>query len=299
MTRVMKQRAREGNAEAIEAWNGVLYEKFHRHRRSFVAGLEPFGTAALTRHPPPRGARVLDIGCGFGETTVEIARRVGADGEAIGVDVAARFLGTAAREARARGLSNVRFFAADVQHDRLHGPYAHAFSRFGTMFFAQPVIALRNVRSALVAGAKLCMVVWRDKHNQAVAYDIERAVLEMVSLPAVTDEPTCGPGPFSMAAPDVVSSQLQAAGFTHVTFERFDTSMYVGASLDEAVAVMMDIGPAGEVLRVAAAANRHDGEVRRREAEVAAVVKTILAPYCRSDGVFVPASTWIISGTAE
>ena len=86
------------NAEAIEAWNTVLYEKFSRFRQIVTAGLGLHGARALERHSPAQGARVLDVGCGFGDTTLEIARRVGASGEAVGVDAAERFIRGAAQE---------------------------------------------------------------------------------------------------------------------------------------------------------------------------------------------------------
>ncbi|MBZ0231036.1 MAG: class I SAM-dependent methyltransferase [Deltaproteobacteria bacterium] len=280
------------NDDTIAAWNGVLFDKFLAHRDSFVAGLAPFGRSALELYPPPAEARVLDIGCGFGDTTLAIARLIGGRGEAVGVDVAGRFLDVARREARIRGVTNVRYVDVDVQRAPLPGPFDHAFSRFGTMFFASPVAALRNVRRSLRAGSQLCMVVWRKKDELPATYDVEQAVLSLVARPETTDEPTCGPGPFSMASPDVVSAQLLAAGFERITFERLDVSMSIGRDLDHAVAAMMDIGPAGEVLRLAGPA------ARTRVHEVIGAVRDVLAPYARADGVYVPASAWIVTATA-
>src|SRR5581483_4427821 len=116
--------------------------------------------------PPPPGGRVLDIGCGFGDTTQRLAQLVGPEGEAVGVDVSPRFIEASRREAEEAGVANARFFAADVQTaDDLGGPYDHAFSRMGTMFFANPVVALRGVRAALRPGARLVMVVWRRRED--------------------------------------------------------------------------------------------------------------------------------------
>ena len=132
----------DANAEAIEAWNTVLFDKFVRFRHVVASGLGAHGDAVLERHPPRQGMRVLDVGCGFGDTTRQLAQKVGADGEVVGVDCAERFIQAAQREAAEAGTRNVRFFVADVQLDDLGGPYDQAFSRFGTMFFANPVAAL-------------------------------------------------------------------------------------------------------------------------------------------------------------
>jgi ubiquinone/menaquinone biosynthesis C-methylase UbiE len=292
MTTVAKTRTFDGNAEAIEAWNGVLFDKFHRFRHIICDGLAVVGTAALERHPPSRGARVLDIGCGFGDTTCDIAQRVGADGEAIGVDAAARFIETARSEAAMAGVGNARFRVADVQFDDLGGRYDRAFSRFGTMFFVNPVAALRNVRRALKDDGTLTTTVWRKKEDNPWLHDVERAVQDIVPLPPSTDEATCGPGPFSMASADLVSAQLLAAGFDTVTFERFDTPIRIGDTIADAIEFSMALGPAGELIRLA-------GEKgARRRAQVVATLEKLLAGFARPDGIYGDASTWIVTARA-
>src|SRR3954454_7272474 len=136
----------EANSEAIAAWDGPLYDRFVRFRHIVTAGLGAHGEEALRLYPPRPGDRVLDIGCGFGDTTQRIAGIVGTSGEAVGVDASERFIETARAEAAEAGVANARFVAADVQATALDGPYEMAFSRMGTMFFANPVAALRNVR---------------------------------------------------------------------------------------------------------------------------------------------------------
>ncbi len=292
MAEVKQARTFEGNAEAIEAWNGVLYDKFVRFRDELIGSLGVCGTAALERHAPAPGSRVLDIGCGFGDSTQQLARLVGDAGEAVGVDAAERFIETARREAAEAGVANARFLVADVQRDPLGGPYDHAFSRFGTMFFLSPVAALRNVRSALHPGSRLCMVVWRKKEENAWVYEAERAVLDIVTLPDSTEEATCGPGPFSMASPDLVSAQLLAAGYQRIGFERFDTHMRIGADMEHALEFAMALGPAGEIMRLAG------DQARVREAEVMAALREVLAPFVTPEGVLAPASVWIVSARA-
>ena len=167
------------NEEAIRAWDGPLYERFVRFREIVTAGLGEHGEEALRRFPPEPGQRVLDIGCGFGDTTQRIAGLVGPAGEAVGVDAAPRFIEDAVRESAEAGVANARFLVADVQETLSgEGRFDVAFSRFGTMFFANPVVALRNVRRALVPGGRLVMVVWRRRRWAPPARsDASRAIV--------------------------------------------------------------------------------------------------------------------------
>ena len=208
---------------------------------------------------------MLDIGCGFGDATQQLARLVGPGGEAVGVDVSPRFIETAAREAAEAGAENASFRALDVEVDELGGPYDLAFSRFGTMFFAGPVRALGNVRQALRPGGRLVMVVWRRRIDNDWLYRGQTIVEGIVSRPQEYDEPTCGPGPFSMADADTTSEILTHAGFREVVLQRCDLPIMLGRDIGEAVDIVMAIGPAGEILRLQGdrAADRH-GEVRAR-----------------------------------
>jgi SAM-dependent methyltransferase len=283
----------DANDEAIEAWNTVLFDKFVRFRHIVANGLGSHGDAVIARHPPPAGARVLDVGCGFGDTTQQLAQKVGPRGEVVGVDCAERFIHAAEREASEAGARNVRFFVADVQTDDLRGPYDQAFSRFGTMFFSSPVAALRNVRRALKPGGLLSMVCWRKREDNEFMHAAELKVRAIVPEPEETDEPTCGPGPFSMAGPDMVSDQLRAAGFGRPTFERFDTDIQIGNDLEDAIQFAMALGPAGEVMRLAGA------DAERLKPTVIAALNEALSPFVRKDGVFAHSSSWIITARAE
>jgi ubiquinone/menaquinone biosynthesis C-methylase UbiE len=277
------------NAETIEAWDGPLYDRFERFRPIVTAGLGAHGEVALKLIRPRSGQRVLDVGCGFGDTTQRIAGLVGPDGAVVGVDVAPRFIETARREAAAAAVDNVRFAVADVQTDDLEGPYDMAFSRFGTMFFANPVAALRNVRSALAPGGRLVMVVWRRRMDNDWLYRGQTIVEGIVSRPEEYDEPTCGPGPFSMADADTTSDILLNAGYGEISLRRCDLPIAIGADIDEAIDLVMALGPGGEVLRLAGerAAHLHD--------EVRSALRAGLSEFDDGDAVHAPASTWIVS----
>jgi SAM-dependent methyltransferase len=277
----------DGNREAIEAWNTVLYDKFVQYRRVLIAGLGVHGQRAMDRHPPPSGGSVVDIGCGFGDTTLELARRVGPSGRAVGVDAAERFIASARSEGR--GVENAAFEVVDVEASVPGGPYDLAFSRMGTMFFASPVFALRNIRKALSPDGKLAMVVWRKREANDCLHAAELCVRELLGDPPKQDQVTCGPGPFSMASPDLVGDQLVAAGYRDITFERSDAPIEIGKDLDEAIRFALALGPAGEVVRLAG-----DAAVARR-AEIEGAMRSTLQPYLRDDGVWAMSSCWIVS----
>ncbi|HXF32521.1 MAG TPA: class I SAM-dependent methyltransferase [Solirubrobacterales bacterium] len=278
------------NQEATDAWSGPLFERFVRFRPYVAEGLGAHGEVAMAAHPPRPGDRVLDIGCGFGDTTRRLAELVG-DGEVVGIDVSEPFVDLAREEAAAAGVANVSYRLGDVQIADLGGPYDYVFSRMGVMFFANPVQALRNMRAAMRPGGRLCMVVWRRKLDNPWVLEAEQVVEQYLDHPEETDEPTCGPGPFSMANADTISEQLAIAGFEAIELRRNDLPMPMG-SLDEAVDMTMAIGPAGEVLRLWG--DRAE-EIRPR---IASEIRAALEQFETADGVRAPASTWIISATA-
>jgi SAM-dependent methyltransferase len=280
------------NEEATEAWSGVLFDRFVEFRELLVAGLGHFADEALRLHHPAPGDSILDIGCGFGDTTQQLARLVGGDGRAVGVDVAEPFIETAMAEAAAAGVGNVEFVAGDVQVMDLPGPFDFVFSRMGVMFFANPVAALRNVREAMAPGARLCVVVWRRKLDNPWVLRAEEVTERYLEEPEETDEPTCGPGPFSMANADTVSHQLLIAGYENPTFTRCDRPMKLGDDLDQAVALNMAIGPAAELIRLASEQAERIRPTLERE------IREALSGFEGPDGVYGDASVWIVSATA-
>ena len=277
------------NAEAIEAWDGPLFDRFVRFRHIVTTGLGAHGQRALELFPPQPDQRVLDIGCGFGDTTQQIAKLVGPGGEAKGVDAATNFIDTAKRETAELGIENAHFEALDAQTGDLGGPYDMAFSRMGTMFFANPVVALRNVRAALRPGARLVMVVWRRREDNGWLYRAQQIVEGIVQRPEEYDEPTCGPGPFSMAGADTTTDVLTHAGFRDVELHRCDLPIPVGGDVEEAIELVMSLGPAGEILRLQGDRAKHlHGEVHH-------ALRAGLSEFATADGLMAPASTWIAS----
>ncbi len=284
--------AADVNEEAVRAWDGPLFDRFVQFRELITAGLGAHGEAALRLFPPLTGQRILDIGCGFGDTTLRIAGLVGPGGEVVGVDAARQFIEVARRDAKEAGVRNARFDVADVQVADLGGPYDVAFAQFGTMFFDNPVVALRNVRRALAPDGRLVMVVWRRREDNDWLYRAQTIVEGLVERPEEYDEPTCGPGPFSMAGADTTTDVLLHAGYTDIALQRCDIPIVIGSDVEEAIDVVMAIGPAGEVLRLAGDRATHlHGAVR-------VALRDGLTEFDGPDGVRAPASTWIVSASA-
>ena len=270
-------------------WNDVLVAKFERFRNIMLDGLSYHSHAPLSRLALPKGARAVDVGCGWGDTAIEIAADVGPTGTVLGVDCCDAFLEKGRADAKAAGLDNVRFVVADVQTYPFAREFDFAFSRFGIMFFADPVAAMRNVRSALVPGGRLMFITWRALDDNPW-FSVPKAVVLRFLPPPGDDAQTCGPGPFSMANPDVVRAQLAAAGFVDAAFERVDGEVMVGRDVDQAVDFQLALGPAGEIVREA-------GELANaRHGEIVDALRDALSRHVASDGsVRMQSSSWTIT----
>jgi SAM-dependent methyltransferase len=279
------------NSEAQRAWDGVLFDRFLRFRHLIYA-LAQHGAVAMRRFPPAEGARVVDVGCGFGDSALQLAELVGPKGSVLGVDISPRFIEASRADAREVGAENARFEVMDVQASQFDETFDYAFSRFGTMFFASPVAAMRNVHAALAPDGELAMVVWRRREDNPWMYVAEQVVKPLVEIPEETDEARCGPGPFSMAGADMVSTVLLSAGFSDVSFHRNDLPIKLGTTLEEAVEFNLALGPAAEVVRLAG----DEGDAMRPK--LAALLREALAQFVTPDGVYADSSVWVVTARA-
>jgi ubiquinone/menaquinone biosynthesis C-methylase UbiE len=276
------------NDEFTAFWNNVLAAKFERFRNILLDGLSYHSDVPLRALDIQRGSKVLDVGCGWGDTAIELAKKVGPTGSVLGIDCCDAFLQKGRDDAAEARLENVRFVAADVQTYRFEPEYDFCFSRFGMMFFANPVAAMRNIKRALKPGGRLMFITWRAIGDNAWADVPKKLMLDFLPPPGA-DGQTCGPGPFSMASPEVVAAQLAAAGFEHARFEPLDGDIMVGASVDQALDFQFALGPAGEIFREAGSL------AEKRRPEIEAAMRARLSAYRRDGKVFMPSGSWTIT----
>jgi SAM-dependent methyltransferase len=233
---------------------------------------------AVQRHD-----RVLDVGCGTGQTTREAARMALA-GSALGVDLSALAIERARKLARAEGLSNVTFERVDAQaHSFAQGYFDLAISRFGTMFFDDPVAAFGNIGRALRPAGRLVMVVWQahDRNEWDVA--IHQALAGPAGPTAVAGE---GPDPFSLADPTTVEGILRAAGFADIGLTDVHEPIYYGPDTTAALAWVRGFGCTNEFLK------RLDPPAAAR---ALARLRDMLAARMSDEGVWFDSRAWIVT----
>ena len=278
----------QSRSQYVEFWNNILVPKFVRWRHILVGGLTLHSERIFPSLQVNKGDRVVDAGCGFGDTAIELARLVGPTGSVLAVDCCDGFLEYGRRDASAAGLNTVTFLEADVQTYPFEPVHDFCFSRFGTQFFENPVAGLRNMRVSLKPGGIMTMVVWRGIKDNPWLGHAKDIVLQFLPPPGENAQ-TCGPGPFSMADTGVVTKQLEIAGYRDIHFEQIDAEVFVGKDLDDAAAFQLAIGPAGEVYREAGklAEQRYD--------EIANALKSQLAKYQRSNGLMMESSSWKVT----
>jgi SAM-dependent methyltransferase len=284
----MSQRAADRpNAEQITYWNEETGPKWVALQELLDEQIAPLGLAAMDRAAVAAGDDVLDVGCGCGQTSLQLAERVGSDGSVLGVDLSAVML-ERARE-RAAGLANVTFTAADAQtHGFEAGRHDLVFSRFGVMFFEDPVAAFANLRRGLADGGRLAFVAWQELGRNPWMLVPVMAIAPLVALPP---PPAPGaPGPFAFADADRVRRILADAGFASIEIEPLNGELGLGGGggLDRASDFVLQMGPAGRVLRDA------DEALLGRAREAA---REALAPFATPDGVRMEYAAHIVSAS--
>ncbi len=273
------------NADQIRYWNEQGGPRWLEWQEMLDAQLSPLGLAGIERARLARGERAIDVGCGCGQTSLQLAEAVGASGSVLGVDISGPMLGRARERASAAGLAQVRFAQGDAQaHAFELGTADLVFSRFGVMFFADPPAAFANLLRALRPGGRLCFVCWQELgRNPWMAVPV-RALASVVPLPP--PGPPDAPGPFAFADPARVSRILERAGFAEIALEPLETELAFAGDLERTTDFMLNLGPAAALLRDASPeiASRARGAVR-----------AALEPHSGPGGARLPAAVWIVS----
>lgn len=277
------------NTEFVDFWNEILVPKFIKYKHVLVGGLTLHSEKIFPKMNVNTGDKVVDVGCGFGDTAILFARRVGHSGSVVALDCCDAFLEFGREDAKAEKVDDIiDFVEADVQRYPFEPIHDFCFSRFGTQFFENPVAGLRAMRKSLRPGGEMVMIVWRTIDDNPWLGLPKQVVLDF--LPPPGDEArSCGPGPFSMADREMVTKQLEVAGYTDIEFDRVDVPLMVGNSLEDAVGFQLALGPAGEVYREA-------GEIAERKYDdINQALQEALRGYTTPKGVVMESSSWKIS----
>ena len=270
------------NAAQIDYWNTTAVQTWAQYHEQLDRQIEPLGHEAIRVLAPAKGEHIVDIGCGCGYTSLDLAARVGPEGMVLGVDISKPMLEVAFRRPRSASNLRVDFRHLDAQTgDFGQGVFDAAFSRFGVMFFSDPVAAFTNIRTSLKSGGRLGFVCWRAfEENLWMRAPLEAA--RPFLPPAPASEPTA-PGPFAFADAGRLHSVLIDAGFGSVAIDPFDARIG-GADLEQSLKLALRMGPLGVVLR----------EHPEWTDKVTDVVKDVLLKYATSNGVLMPAAVWIV-----
>ena len=275
--------------EFVDFWNEILVPKFIKYKHVLVGGLNHHSAAIMPSLKIAEGDSVLDIGCGFGDTAVMFAERVGPTGRVVGMDCCDAFMDYGIKEAQDAGLENLTFINGDALAYPFEPEYDFVFSRFGTMFFSNPVVGLRNMRTALKPGGIVTHIVWRDRADNPWLSMAKDVVLRFLPPPG-EDAQTCGPGPFSMANQEMVTKMMEVAGYENIEFKRVDAPVLIGRTVEDAINFQLALGPAGEVYREAGVeAEAKLEDIRKALAAAIEVQKS------DADGIVMDSSSWVIT----
>src|SRR5262245_5075482 len=274
------------NEEQARYWNGDEAAHWLVHEKRYERMLAPFTGHLLAAAAIGHADRVVDIGCGVGSTT-RAAGRVAVGGEALGVDVSAAMLRQAARRAQEEGLTNVRFDHGDAQVYRFPpGAGDVALSRFGVMFFTNPVAAFANIAGGLRRGGRLVFVCWQNLADNEWVVVPGAAAAQHVALPPPGD-PTA-PGPFSLGEPDRIATVLRAAALSDVVIEPLAAPLWMGPDAADTVAFLKSTGIWNSLLR---------GADPAAVARASQAVQAALQPHLTPAGVLLGSRAWLATAS--
>jgi len=271
------------NAQQIEYWNGSAGERWSKAQDRIDHHLGLITEALLALAAPKEGERVLDIGCGGGTTALILRERVGPDGAVTGIDISEPNLALANARAHA-GMADVALLKADAATYEFEAAFDLAFSRFGVMFFDDPPAAFANICTALAKEGRLVFVCWRTFKENDWSFEPYEAALDL--LPPQEPMEPHAPGPFAFADDARLRGILEKAGFRDIAVKPLDTTVNMGATIDDALTEALTIGP------LARAAAELDEATREN---IRARIRPVIARHQTSYGIIAPAAVWLVT----
>lgn len=272
-------------------WSGTQGERWLANLDRLESMIAPIGDALIERAGFTPGERVLDIGCGGGATTRQIAQRVGPDGEVLGIDVAPMLVAEAERRASASGVVNARFLCADAATVHLEdAPFDRLFSRFGSMFFEEPVPAFANLHALLKPGAHIDLAVWGPPRENGWMMELMGVVRRHVQVPPA--EPRA-PGPFAFEDFDYLREVLTGGGFGTIevaAYEGYQAIGGPGTEPQDAVGFVLGSLGVGRIL-----AEQADDV---REAASADLLSMFEQHHVPGEGIMLSCKAWLVSARA-
>ena len=277
----------QANAGMAEFWNGKGGENWLSREARLEASLRPFGQQAMAAGAITAGQRILDIGFGCGDSAIELAGKVGPEGQVHGVDISLAMVDAANKKAVKMDIANVSFECADAQTKAFQlASYDLVFSRFGVMFFDDPIGAFKNIYSALKPGGRLAFICWAPRNQNAWVGLPLQVVAKHLTLPAPPGLEE--PGPFSLSEELRVNSILGAAGFANIAVEPYQIPFVLGGDVDEALSFLMQLAPSGGAINNAEA----DQETRAR---IALDMADLLKSHTNNKGVSMGATALLVT----
>ena len=277
------------NTTQIENWDGPAGEHWVAEAARYDRMNAPFADAIVEAVAPQPGERFLDVGCGNGALALAIAGRVGPDGAVTGLDISGPMLANARRRADAAAVANVTFSQGDAQvHPLPEAGFDAVVSRFGVMFFDDPVAAFANLRRALSPGGRLVFTCWQDPFQNEWIMVPAGAALQHVPMPDL-GEPG-GPGPFSLADRERLTAVLTDAGYADIGIDELVRPMAIGESLDDAVHFLQHTDMGDTLMKGV------DDETATR---AWAAVRDALAGHASAEGVVLDGRVWLVTARAD
>ncbi|MGJ4944424.1 class I SAM-dependent methyltransferase [Bradyrhizobium sp. HKCCYLS1011] len=278
----------ERNADQIAYWNGPGGQRWSDREAAQEILLAPVSQILIERIQARPGDRILDVGCGCGGLALALAKQVAPGGFVLGVDISVPMLARA--QAAATAELPVQFELADATvHPFEPASFDLLVSRFGVMFFAEPVVSFSNLRRALKPSGRVVFACWREpKQNPWMMAPLQAVYRHVPKMPEVGPEE---PGPFAFASEERVRRILSEAGFADIAMEACALSLDVaiGKGLDAAVDSALGIGPASRALQ------GHPEELREAARQS---IREMLAPHLHGDSVILPGSIWLVTARA-